>query len=824
MNSKNVDSSPLYLDPSQSLDKRVEDLMSRMTIEEKVAQLGSQYPTAIMESNELSIEKMKRKLRNGIGQISRIGGTLNILPEKSVQIANEIQGFLKEETRLGIPAIVHEECLSGYCAKNGTVFPQIIGAASTWTPELVEAMTTKIRVEMRAVGAHQALAPVLDIARDPRWGRTEETFGEDPYLVSRMGVSYVKGLQGESLRTGIIATGKHFVGYGLSQGGRNWAPAFIPKRELLEVFAKPFEAAIVKASMGSIMNAYHEIDGIPCGISRELLTDLLRKKWGFTGIAVSDYVTIEYACRIHRVASNPTQAAILAINAGLDVELPRTAGYGNGFIEAVKNGKVSEELVDISVARILRKKFELGLFENPYVEEGSEKIVKIFSDPEVKELARDIARKSIVLLKNEGDILPLKKDLKSIAVIGPNADTIRNLLGDYSFVSQYENSISNATGLREIDKAAQVLFKELFESNDNDSFARRVCEMRSILTAIKQKVSENTKVYFAKGCEIFGDDKSGFKDALEISKKSEIMILIMGEKSGLTIDCTSGEVRDRNKLSLPGVQEELVRELHATGTPIILVLINGRPLSISWEKEHIPAIIEAWVPGEEGAEAVTDVLFGDYNPGGKLPISIPRNVGQIPVFHNHKPTGNLSVWTWNYVEGNTTPLFPFGYGLSYTQFEYKNLRINKPQVGINEEVEISLEVRNTGKIRGDEVVQLYLHDREATITRPVEELFGFKRITLDPGETAKVTYLISMKQLGFYNESMDYVVDPGIIDVYIGSIHSNFSSEQLDIVDLLSQKNVKLKGKFTIIGEITKLNQQEKIFFTRVIVDKKRKL
>ncbi|MFX0104291.1 MAG: glycoside hydrolase family 3 N-terminal domain-containing protein [Candidatus Hodarchaeota archaeon] len=821
MNSKNKDVNPLYLDLNSPIEKRVEDLISRMTVEEKVAQLGSQYPIAVMESNNLSLEKMKKRFRHGIGQISRIGGTLNIPPEECIKIANRIQKFLKQNTRLGIPAIIHEECLSGYCGRGGTNFPQIIGLASTWDPDLVKAMTTKIRAQLRAIGSHQALAPVLDIARDPRWGRTEETFGEDPYLVSQMGTAYVNGLQGESLKDGIIATGKHFVGYGLSQGGRNWGPAFIPKRELLEIFTKPFEAAIKEANLKSIMNAYHEIDGIPCGISRELLTDLLRERWEFTGITVSDYVTIENACILHRVASNPTQAAILAINAGLDVELPRSAGYGNGFIKAIKNGEVSETLIDLSVARILRIKFELGLFENPYIEEGSEKIAKIFSDQEIKDLARKIARKSIVLLKNEDNLLPLKRDLKSIAVIGPNADNVRNLLGDYTFVSQYENSISNATGLREIDKETQLLFNEIFESNNRDSFARRVTGMKSILDAIKEKITKGTRVNYSKGCEILGDDKSGFNEAIEIAKKSEVAILVMGGKSGLTIDCTSGETRDRNKLTLTGVQEDLIRKIHATGAPIILVLINGRPLSISWEKKHIPAILEAWVPGEEGADAVADVLFGDYNPGGKLAISIPRNVGQIPVFHNHKPTGNLSVWTWNYVEDNTTPLFPFGYGLSYTQFEYDSLKINKPQVEINDEVEIALEVKNSGKIRGDEVVQLYLHDRESTITRPVEELFGFKRITLDPGESVKIVFIISIKQLGFYNENMDFVIEPGVIDVYIGSIHSIFNSVQLDLgKDLLSQKDVKLKGKFKIIGETIKLKQKDKKFFTKVIVDK----
>jgi beta-glucosidase len=810
----------LYLDSSKPIEKRVENLLSRMTIEEKVAQLGSQYPKAVLEGKELSVEKMEKRFKHGIGQISRIGGLMNLSPEESAKVGNKIQKFLREKTRLGIPAIIHEECLSGFTSREGTVFPQIIGVASTWDAELVETMASIISKQMRSVGVHQALSPVLDIARDPRWGRTEETFGEDPYLVSRMGVSYVKGLQGISLKTGIIATGKHLLGYGLPQGGRNWGPAFIPKRELLEIYAKPFEAAIEESDIGSIMNAYHEIDGIPCGISHELLTDLLRDKLGFTGIVVSDYVTLELNCLLHRIAKDPTEAAILAIKAGLDVELPRTVGYGSGFIRAVKNGIVNEELVNRSVARILTKKFELGLFENPYIDENLEIIAEYFLDPEAKALAKKIALKSMVLLKNENYFLPLKKNMKSIAIIGPNANSIRNLFGDYTFISQFEGSFADIGTLSDLDEETISIYRDLIESDDKDAFTRSIYNIKSVLEAIEQKVSESTKIYYTKGCEILGYDKKGFAKAIEIAKKAEIAILVMGGKSGMTKDCTSGEYRDRTRLNLPGVQEDLIREIYATRTPIVLVLINGRPLSISWEDDHIPAILEAWLPGEQGAEAVADVLFGDYNPGGKLPISIPRNVGQVPVFHNHKPTGNLSVATWNYVEVNTEPLFPFGYGLSYTSFEYSELRINKPDVNINGEVEISLKVKNIGKYAGDEVIQLYFHDREATITRPVEELIGFKRISLEPGESATITFVVSIKQLGFYNENMEFIVEPGYIDIYIGSIHSKHSSKQLDLTnDLLSQKDVKLKGQFRIIGETIKLDKN-KVFFSKVLVKK----
>ena len=808
-----------YLDPAQSIETRVEDLLSRMTIEEKVAQLGSTFPFSIMQGNELAPEKMKMLFKNGIGQITRLGGVTNLSPELTVKLANGIQRFLKEETRLGIPVIIHEECLCGYMARDATIFPQIIGMASTWDPDLVEAMTKKIKDQMRVVGAHQGLSPVLDIARDPRWGRTEETFGEDPYLVSRMGTAYVKGLQDESLKTGIIATAKHFIGYGLSQGGMNWAPTFIPKRELLDVYAKPFEAAIHESNLASVMNAYSEIDGLPCGFSREILTELLRDKLGFKGMVVSDYGTIELNSRAHRIERDPTVAAIRAINAGLDVELPSTVGYGNEFAQAVKRGEVSEEVLNRSIHRILTKKLELGLFENPYVNEEAAKITEIYTDPENKKLAGEIARKSIVLLKNENNLLPLDKSISSIAVIGPSANSVRNLLGDYTFISQLEASATNATGLRELGEESLKLLKEITESKDPDAFTRKSYDIKSILETIREKVSDRTNVKYAKGCEIRDHDNSGFDEAIAIAESADVVILVMGEKAGLTLDCTSGESRDRTTLALPGVQEDLIRVIDATNTPVILVLINGRPLSISWEQEHLPAIIEAWLPGEEGGGAVADVLFGDYNPGGKLPISIPRNVGQIPVFHNHKPSGLASIWTWNYVDINTTPLYPFGYGLSYTQFEYSNLQIDKLKVDSRDVVQISCKLKNFGKVSGDEVIQLYLHDREAFITRPVEELFGFKRINLEPGKYAIVSFAVSMKQLGFYNENMEFVVEPGKIDVYIGSINSMHGPEALSRDQLISKKDMKLKGQFEITGDTINLDQ-DKEFFSKITVKK----
>ncbi|TXT64470.1 MAG: Beta-glucosidase [Promethearchaeota archaeon] len=424
-----------YQDTSLPINRRVKDLLSRMNMEEKVAQLTSEYGRDFVKANEeLDDELLEKKLKHGIGHITRIGGSTTLLPQETAKIANRIQRFLLEHTKLGIPAIIHEESLCGLASRSATIFPQSIGIASTWDPELVERMTVIIRKQMRAVGATQSLSPVLDIGRDPRWGRIEETYGEDPYLTSSMGVAYVKGLQSNTLKNGVIATGKHFLGYSFSQGGRNWAPTNISNRDLLENFAKPFEAAIKEANIGSIMNSYSEIDGIPCGVSTYVLTEILRDKLGFRGLVVSDYDTISLNCRLHRIGSSPAEAAVLALNAGMDLELPKREGFGKQFIRNLKKGKIKESKIDRAVSNVLRAKFLLGLFENPYVKEDSESITKIFTNSENTMLARELARKSIVLLKNKNSILPLNDKIQKIAIIGPNANNVRNLLGDYSYL------------------------------------------------------------------------------------------------------------------------------------------------------------------------------------------------------------------------------------------------------------------------------------------------------------------------------------------------------------------------------------------------------
>ena len=779
-----------YMNPERPIEERVQALLGLMTVEEKVAQLGSAWVFELLDGLEFSDAKARAVMGAGIGQITRIGGASNLRPAESARLANTIQRWLVENTRLGIPAIVHEECCSGYMALSATCFPQAIGVASTWQPALVEQMTTVIRTQMRAVGAHQALAPVLDVTRDPRWGRVEETFGEDPYLVAAIGTAFVRGLQGAHWREGILATGKHFVGYGMGEGGMNWAPAHLGPRELLEVYTFPFEAAIKTANLASIMNGYHELDGIPCGANGELLNGLLRERLGFEGLIVSDYMAIDQLAVYHHVAEGKQGAAQAALEAGIDVELPSTDCYGAPLLEAIKSGRVDEALLDQAVSRVLRVKFELGLFENPYVAVESAPLV--FDTPAQRELARQIARESIVLLKNDAGLLPLSRSIGSIAVIGPNADVTRNLVGDYAYPAHIEtileNQLENPLGGALPDRIELV-----------EDFVPII----SVLDGIRAKVGEDVTVRYAPGVRTVQDTSTdGFAEAVEIARQSDVAILVVGEKSGLTDDCTCGEARDRVELGLPGAQQQLVEAVHATGTPVVVVLVSGRPQSIPWIAEHVGAVLHAWLPGEEGANAIADVLFGDYNPGGKLPITVPRHPGQIPVFYGHKLSGGRSHWKGDYVELSSRPLFEFGYGLSYTRFAYDNLRLSTGHAAAGDEVEIRVDVTNTGERAGDEVVQLYVRDVASSVTRPVKELKGFQRVTLAPGETKTVVFTLAVNQLAFLDRAMRLIVEPGTIEVMVGS----------------SSEDIRLTGAFEITGPATDVSQA-RVYFSRARIE-----
>lgn len=771
---------------TNTITTKIQELVNQMTLDEKLAQIGSYWMYELQTKGELDQLKVATKLKDGIGQIARVAGATTLDPVSAAKTANGLQKFLVEQTRLGIPAILHEECCCGAMVLGGTVYPQVLGLAATFQPELAEAMTTAIRKQLRAIGARQALAPVLDIARDARWGRVEETFGEDPTLASHFGVSFIQGLQGENLAEGVMATGKHFVGHSLSQGGLNCAPVHMGMRDVYDVYLAPFQAAIRDAAIASIMNAYPELDGEVVAASRRILTGLLREELGFDGLVVADYEAIIMIHNYQYAAADESTAACLALEAGIDVELPSIVCYGDPLKAALEAGDISLETIDLSVRRHLQKKFELGLFENPYVDEG--RVLEVFETPENRALAREIARQSAVLLKNDGT-LPLKKTPGTLAVIGPNADDGRNQLGDYSYAAMKELLVFQSpedSSFVEIDTAA---------------LARHDVRITTILEGIKAIVSPETQVLYAKGCDNLGDDTSQFDKAVKIAQQADAVVLVLGDRSGLTPSCTTGETRDSADLRLPGVQEELAKVIIATGKPVVVVLVNGRPFAMPWLSDNANAILEAWLPGEEGGAAVADILFGDANPGGKLPITFPRSVGQVPIFYNYKPSAMRSNWYVDYVAEKVTPLYPFGHGLSYTAFDYGDLFISREQATRGESVDVALKVTNTGSVAGDEVVQFYIRDEFASAPRPMKELKGYARVTLQPGESKAVTFHLPVDQLAFYDNNMNLVLEPGRIFVMLGS----------------SSDDIRLNGEFEITGKGT-MPVKERVFVCPVEV------
>jgi len=771
----------------ESIEQRTNKLLSRMTLDEKLAQIGSYWIFDLQTNGVLDWEKVANKFKHGIGQITRLAGASTLDPINAAKASNRLQKFLVENTRLGIPAIIHEECCSGAMMLGGTVYPQMLGLASTFQPELAQRMTTTIREQMLAIGARQGLAPVLDIARDPRWGRVEETFGEDPTLVSHFGMAYIKGLQTDNLANGVMATGKHFIGHSLSQGGLNCAPVHVGMNETYDVYLAPFQAAIRDAGLASIMNAYPELDGEVVAASRRILTDLLRGQLGFDGLVVSDYEAIIMLHNFHKVAVNAACAASMALNAGIDVELPSVVCYGESLKSALESGDINLELVDISVGRHLKKKLELGLFENPYADEG--RVLEIFETSEQRKLARDIAGKSMILLKNDG-LLPLAKTIRTVAVIGPNANDSRNQLGDYSYAAMRY--------LMQLKAPEDSVFHDI----KINELAKDDVNIITVLDGIQSVVSAETRILYAKGCDNLSNDMSGFDEAINVAKQADAVVLVLGDRSGLTPDCTTGETRDSADLKLPGVQEDLAKMILAVEKPVVAVLITGRPYVLSTLEEGASAILEAWLPGEEGGSAVADVLFGDVNPGGKLPITLPRSVGQVPIYYSAKPAGAKSHWYVDYVSEKATPLYPFGHGLSYTSFEYSNLVIKQKQVTIGETVEISLDVENVGRLAGDEVVQLYIHDEFASTPRPIKELKGYQRLFLKPGETRKVIFHLPVNQLAFYDNELNLIVEPGTIKVMVGS----------------SSEDIRLRDEFEIVGQ-KKIAVGERVFVCPVSVE-----
>jgi beta-glucosidase len=746
-----------YRDATLSIDERVSDLLRRMTIEEKVAQLGSVWSFEIVGIGTLNRERAGQLIGRGIGQITRLAGATNLCATEVAALANEIQRYLIEETRLGIPAIVHEESLHGLVARDAPCFQQSIGAAAAWDAELVQAMSSTVRRRMVATGARHSLAPVLDVTRDPRWGRIEETYGEDPYLAAELGCAHVRGLQGASLSDGVIATGKHMVGHGLAEGGLNQAPVHLGPREMRDEQLFPFEAAVRGAGLASIMPAYCDVDAVPCHASHELLTGILRDEWGFDGIVASDYTGIQMLSSQHKLTTDLATAAVLGLRAGVDAELPSSVVYGEPLLQALAAGRVDEALLNCTVARVLRMKVRLGLFERPFVDPPSGTLLAELAADETR-VARELARRSLVLVENDG-ILPLPTNLRRVAVIGPIAASARELLGDYSHLLHIETLLE----MREQGNAFG--FPLTHEIVPADELAGR----QTIFDAIARRLSDS-EVGHARGTGIHDGTDAEIEEAVELARSSQVAIVVLGERSGLTDGATTGEARDRHDLGFMGRQQELLEAVVATGTPVVLVVVSGRPLAIEWAASHCPAVMLAWVPGEAGPEAIVEALVGDENPGGKLPISVPRHVGQVPVSYRHHPSGGRSNWKGDYVDGPTSPLWPFGFGRSYTSFEFSNLRLDRTELPTDGgEVVVTADVTNTGDRPGDEVVQLYVRDPEATVARPVLELRGFCRVGLAPGERRAVSFRLAAEQFAYVGADYRRVVEPGVIRVFVGS-------------------------------------------------------
>jgi beta-glucosidase len=749
-----------YRDATRPIAERVDDLLGRMTLEEKVAQLGGVWLTSLVRDDRVDPDHVLSRIPHGIGHVTRIGASTGLHPDAAASLTNELQRVAIEQTRLGIPIVVHEESTGGFCARDATVFPQGIGLASTWDVELVEQVASVIREQLLAVGARQTLAPVLDIARDPRWGRVEETYGEDPYLAGRIGTAYVRGIQTDDLRSGVIATGKHFLGYGLPEGGMNHAPVHLGPRELREVFAEPFAAAIRDAGLASIMNSYSSVDGLPCAGSASILDDLLRGELGFDGLVVADYFAVTLLMVHHCVAADRGEAARRALAAGLDLELPATDCYGEPLEQEVEAGRVDVALVDRAAARVLESKLRLGLFEHPYVDAG--RAPAVFDTPAQRDLAREVAAASVILLTNDDDVLPLAATgSPRIAVVGPAADDKRLLQGDYHYPAHAElvyEAAATASFLPEAGGAFQP----------GPYYTPHVTPLAGIRAAMP-----HAEVVHAPGCGVVDGagegDADGIAAAVEVARGSDVAVVCVGGRSGLQLHCTVGEARDATDLGLTGTQEELVDAVIATGTPTVVVVVSGRVHTLAAIAARAAALLYAWPPGEEGGRAIADVLVGAVNPSGRLPVSLPMSVGQVPVHHDHRSGGGRSQFHGEYTDSPTKPLFAFGHGLSYTTFEYGDLEVVTTDATTSDPIVLRIDVTNTGDRRGHEVVQLYVRDEIASVARPRQQLVGFVRVPLEPGERRQVTFEVHPSRLAFYDEAMRFVTEPGTFSFAAGA-------------------------------------------------------
>jgi len=765
--------------------KLASELVRTMTVEEKIAQLVSAWLEIETDGSftvreyggkgRAGTDRRKEILGNGIGQLTRPYGTMAHDPEAQAKAINTIQHYLVTETRLGIPAMLHEECLTGAMVRGATIFPSALNYGSSWDSELVEAIAQAIGDELRSLGIHQGLAPVLDVARDARWGRLEETFGEDPFLCGVMASAYVNGLQGAGQRP--LATLKHFIGHSASEGGRNHAPIHLGRRELLNIFGLPFEMAIQHTKIGSVMPAYHDIDGIPVTCDRELLTTLLRETWGFDGLVVSDYEAVIQLVGDHRLARDKGEAAALAFNAGLDIELPGFTVYKQGLLAALERKLVSIEAIDEAVIRIVGEKYRQGLFDNPYIDEGAIDL----GGSDHHHLAVQAAEASLVLLKNDG-VLPLKGD-RTVAVIGPLADHPYAMFGGYSPPIHLLGSVAPESC---VPPAAQTVRRALETLLGAD-------RVRYEPGCMLYEDSVERAIFFpgdveeeSEGARRISLDTSRLEDAAQCALTSDVTVLVVGDLAGLFGNGTVGEGSDVSTLTLPGVQSQLMERILATGKPVVLALVSGRPYDIAEAKDRAAAILSAWLPGQGGGEAIARTLVGLNNPRGKSTLSFPQSAGTAPYAYNHaKKAGGLPT------QGEFTPLYPFGHGLSYTTFSYRDLALSGQELSSDGSLTLSLVVENSGERAGSEVVQLYSTDLLASIVRPVKELKGFAKVHLEPGEKKRITFTLSAELFSFIGRDGRRVVEPGQLDIAVGS----------------SSEDLRLKGTIEITGKLRTLGR-----------------
>lgn len=785
----------IYKNPNYSIEDRVNDLIKRMTLEEKVMQLCGQLPSSFVKDGKIDYKRLKVIAKCGYGRITQYSlvGLTDIKRIRS--FSNEIQKVFVNETRLNIPVILQSECLSGYPSEGGTIFPAMINLAASWAPKLVEDMAKIIGKECKDVGINTVMSPVVDISRDPRWGRCYETFGEDVYLTTQMGINYVKAIQNE----GVSCIAKHFLGYAETQGGLNTAVTRVNNRELYEVFATPFEALDKVANVDGMMASYSEIDGLPVGCNKVIINDLLRKTMNFKGLLTSDGAAIWKIYDYFKLAKTYEEAGLLAKKAGLDTEIPIGGAYkylGN----FVKNNQLDEQLIDESVKRVLAIKFKLGLFENPYIKEN---VINIEKVQEKRNLSEIIAEESIVLLENKDNILPLTKNRK-IVLIGPHADNKRYPIAGYTYPAYIEMLKSLKKNVKK-----DVSFNGIIDEEQKDEDTQSFNSIYSILNeddwkklddeihildeigavSLKESLEKYYQIDYIKGCTLIGKDYDEIEESYNLAMKNDVIVVALGGNCGW-VNVTSGEGKDRCKLNLPGIQEKLLEKLQMTNKPIVLVLYGG--VYVIPSMKNIQAILYVGLPGPYSGNVISNIISGKVNPSGKLPISIPRSVGQIPIYYNHKVGSGYysngdevmqTIFSGGYIDESYRPLYPFGFGLSYTKFLIDDVNIKDKSIKTGEDIVISCTVKNIGKIEGKEVVQIYYYFKDAYVIRPNRQLIAFKKISLKPNEEINIIFEINTKQLGYYNEDMEFVVEPGRANIMVGNSSENIIfKEEINLV------------------------------------------